>query len=53
MDHDTLYEKAVEAITALFSDQSVSSTQTRESLEELIGEIEVMLDALNSDAEKE
>jgi hypothetical protein len=46
MSNDELYEKAVEAITALFSDTSVSKSETAQSLNDLKGEIDVMLDAL-------
>jgi hypothetical protein len=42
----TLLEKALEAITAVFSDTSVSQTDTIEDLCELKGEIETMLDTL-------
>ena len=43
---EELYEKAVEAATELFSDQSVSQSETRRNLEELIGEIRIMIDTL-------
>lgn len=44
--NDELYEDAVKAITALFSDQSVSKEQAAQNLQALIGEIQVMLEAL-------
>jgi hypothetical protein len=40
------YKKAVGAVTELFSDKSVSQSDTRRSLETLIGEIQVMIEAL-------
>ena len=43
---EELYEKAVEAATELFSDQGVSQSETRRKLEELIGEIRIMIDTL-------
>lgn len=49
MEHDKLYEAAQKAVTDLFSDQSVSQAQTRESLQSLVEEIETMLDTLQDD----
>ena len=45
-EHDELYDKAVEAITLLFSDTSVSKQETASSLNGLIEEIGIMLDSL-------
>jgi len=49
MDHDELLEAAKKAATALFSDQSVSRSQTRDSLRDLRDEIDVMLDTLRDE----
>ena len=46
---ETLYDKALAAITELFGDTSVSRSETRENLETLKGEIETMLSALEAD----
>jgi len=39
MNNEQLYDKAVEVITALFNDMSVSKIDTQENLDTLIGEI--------------
>ena len=44
--HEDLVEEAKRAINAVFSDDSVSQSETRSSLQDLIGEIEIMLDSL-------
>jgi hypothetical protein len=44
--NEELYENALIALTALFSDQSVSKRQTRVNLEDVIDEIDDMLDSL-------
>lgn len=49
MDHDELLEAAKTALNAVFGDQSVSQAKTRESLHELRGDIDVMLDTLTED----
>jgi hypothetical protein len=49
MNNEELFEKAKDAITALFNDTSVSKVTTEDNLHELIGEIQIMLDALESD----
>lgn len=46
MSNESLIEKAKEAITAVFSDQSVSQAKTREALEDIIGDINIMLDTI-------
>jgi hypothetical protein len=46
MNHEEKVEAALEAVRAVFSDTDVPQTTTRESLEELQGEIETMLDTL-------
>ena len=46
MNHIELTETALEAIKAVFGDTRVDQVTTRESLEELQGEIEIMLDTL-------
>jgi len=45
-DHEQLFEEAVDAVTRLFSDNSVDRQRTKEDLETLAGEIQVMLDTL-------
>lgn len=47
--NDELYEQALKAITELFNDTSVSPAETKKQLEDLMGEIEVMINALESD----
>ena len=47
MTHEELYEKAMEAISELFGDTSVSQGETKASLNTLIGEIEIMIDTLD------
>jgi hypothetical protein len=44
--NEELYEKAMKAITDLFSDLSVSKAETKENLENLSGEIQVMIESL-------
>jgi hypothetical protein len=46
MTNDELIEAAKKAITDLFGDTSVSKSTTRENLNELISEIEIMIDTL-------
>lgn len=46
MSHDDLVEAAKQAINKVFGDQSVGRETTKESLEELASDIEVMLDTL-------
>ena len=46
MTHQDLCEKAESAINDIFSDTSVSKAETRVSLQTLISEIEILLDAL-------
>ena len=46
MSNDELLEKAKEAITELFSDMSVSQSTTRDNLNELLVDIELLLDTL-------
>ena len=53
MNHSTLLEIAKAAITNLFSDRNVSRSTTKLSLEELSGEIDIMLEALAYDIEHE
>ncbi len=49
MKHTALTEKARRAISDLFSDRSVTPEQTAESLAELRDEINVMIEAIESD----
>lgn len=53
MTHDELVKRAKQAIEAVFADRSVSPEETRESLEELQGEIEIWVDSLPSDELKD
>lgn len=46
--NEELYEKAQEAITALFSDTSVSQEETWQNLDELAGEIQILQDSLQT-----
>ena len=41
------YEKALEAITLVFNDTSISHRECREKLAELIGEIQTMIECLD------
>lgn len=44
--HDTLYKQAKEALNKLFSDTSVSQSETKRSLTALRDEIDIYLDCL-------
>lgn len=46
MSHEDLYHKAELAVKEVYNDISVSKSEIRASLEVLLDEIEVMLDAL-------
>jgi hypothetical protein len=50
---DELYDEALKVINKLFGDTSVSRSETKRRLRDLVGEIEVMLDALEHDEAKE
>lgn len=50
-EHEKLYEDALAVINLLFSDNSVTEKVTQDSLHELRGEIDTMLDALGSPEE--
>jgi hypothetical protein len=47
--HDDLVEKAKEAVNRVFGDRSVSRTETKESLGDIVSDIEIMLDTLEDD----
>lgn len=49
MEGEELVAEASKAISAVFSDKSVSPSETRDSLEELQGEIDLLLDCLLAD----
>ena len=49
MTNEELYEKAKEAISELFNDNSVSQDDCRGNLEGLKEEIEVLLEAISED----
>jgi hypothetical protein len=53
MDNDELLQKTKDALTALFSDTSVSRSKARENLRDVRDEIDVMLDTLIDDGESE
>jgi hypothetical protein len=46
MSNEQLYDTAMDAITKLFSDQTVPVSKARENLEGLKEEINIMLDSL-------
>jgi hypothetical protein len=46
-----LYEKALEAIKELFGDTSVGVSTAKRNLNSLIGEIQIMVEALEHDEE--
>lgn len=48
-NHEALVEEAKAAINKVFGDTSVGNSVTRESLDELAGEIETLQDALDAD----
>lgn len=48
MTNEELFEKALDAIKNLFSDTSVSQRQAIDNLEELKGEIEILIDSLKT-----
>ena len=50
-DNEELYEKALEAINNLYSDQSVSREKALRNLQGLSGEIDIMVNALGDDDE--
>ena len=52
MTNDELYEVAFKAITRLYNDRSVSVATCKGNLDALIGETEILLDALG-DADQE
>ncbi len=47
MTNDELYDKALESISELFGDTSVSQWVCKKSLESLIEEIQIMLSGLD------
>jgi hypothetical protein len=49
MNNEELYEEAMNAISKLFGDISVSRSETKSNLNDLIGEIETMLETLEED----
>lgn len=46
-ENEQLYDKAMEAITNLFSDSSVSQAEAIRQLESLIDEIKMLIDTLD------
>jgi len=51
--HQKLFEKANRAIHTLFSDLTVSHEQTLESLELLRDEMDILIEAVGNDIERE
>ena len=47
MNNAELYDKALEAITELLNDTSVSQEQAERNLNSLISEIEIMIESLD------
>lgn len=47
--NEKLYESAIEAVNRLFSDQSVPQSEARKNLRALRGEIDILLDTLNTE----
>lgn len=47
--NDGLYNDAMEAITVLFSDETVSQSTCKLNLQNLIEEIQVMIDSLEDE----
>jgi hypothetical protein len=45
--HTTLMDEAKEAINKLFGDNTVDRTTTKNDLEEIVGDIEIMLETLS------
>ena len=50
--HELLYDRAMMSIQDLFSDSSVSQSETRRSLRTLVEEIEMMMDTLEEEGEE-
>jgi SHS2 domain-containing protein len=48
-DHEELIEQAKKAINDVFGDTSVSRAQVKESLQDLISDIEITLSTLSDD----
>ena len=46
MDHDELVEEAKQAVNKVFGDTSVSRSQVKESLQDIISDIETILDTM-------
>ncbi len=51
MSNQDLYDRALKAISELFEDTSVPQSTTWEALDELAGEIELLQDSLDRDAD--
>ena len=51
MSNEVLYKRAMDAITALFSDDSVSTSKAKENMRSLCDEIEMLIDSLGDDNE--
>lgn len=49
MSNDTLYSNALDAIKAFFNDRSVTPATTLDKLDELTGEIDLLIEALEND----
>ncbi len=51
--NDELYQKALDAITALFNDRSVSPAQAKRNLNGLMSEIGTMIETLPDDEDED
>ncbi len=47
------YDKALDAINELFADTSLSASETRDCLRDLLSEIHLLVDALDADIRKD
>jgi hypothetical protein len=50
--NEELYDRALEAISELYSDRRVSKNKCRENMKELAGEIECMIESLDCEVEE-
>lgn len=53
MDNQQLYEKALNAITELFNDKSVSISDALKNMKNLCDEINIFIDLLERDMERD
>ncbi len=53
MTHRNLVDRALEAVSNVFSDTSVGPEMTRDDLRGLIDEIEIMIEAIEDDIKRD